>query len=157
MVSISNVTLSWNGLTYIFWTTLNKYLSPWQCSCYKLNLWFCWKQSVVYFGVYSWQQWLDFTEYEWWWKRDGSLRIKETSWQWFLGIIHLVPTQNSPKNFYFLPLDTHTYVCVSGGWKCRFFGHFAYVLNEWSFTASETQFCELEKDISKHLFALQMP
>ena len=26
---------------------------------------------------------------------------------------------------------TH-YVCVSGGKKCKFFGNFAYVLNEWS-------------------------
>ena len=35
-----------------------------------------------------------------------------------LGIIHLVRTQDFPENFYFLPPDMHTYVCVSGGKKC---------------------------------------
>ena len=44
-------------------------------------------------------------------------------------IIHLVGTQNFPKNC-FLPPDTHTYMGVSGGRKCKFFGNFAYVLNE---------------------------
>ena len=29
-----------------------------------------------------------------------------------------------PKNKHFLPPDTHTYVCVSGGKKCLFFGNF---------------------------------
>ena len=29
-----------------------------------------------------------------------------------------------PKNEHFLPLDTHTYVCVSGSMKCLFFGKF---------------------------------
>ena len=33
----------------------------------------------------------------------------------YLGIIHLVHTQDFPKNQYFLPPDTHTYRCVSGG------------------------------------------
>ena len=28
------------------------------------------------------------------------------------------------KNEHFLPPDTHTYVCVSGGKKCSFFGKF---------------------------------
>ena len=32
---------------------------------------------------------------------------------------------NFPKNEHFLPTDTHTYVCVSGGKKCTFFGKFA--------------------------------
>ena len=41
----------------------------------------------------------------------------------FLGIIHLVCTQSFRKK-YFLPPDTHTYVCVSGGKKCSFFGKF---------------------------------
>ena len=41
-----------------------------------------------------------------------------------IGIIHLVRTQNVPKNLHFSPLDTHTYVCVSGGKKCKFFGKF---------------------------------
>ena len=32
--------------------------------------------------------------------------------------------QNFRKNKHFLPPDTHTYVCVSGGKKCLFFGNF---------------------------------
>ena len=55
----------------------------------------------------------------------------------YLGIIHLVSTQNFPKKLYFLPPDTLTYVCVSGGKKCKFWVRdasfsesFAYVLNE---------------------------
>ena len=39
-----------------------------------------------------------------------------------LGIIHLVPSPNFPKNLHFLPLDTRTYVRVSGGKKYKFFG-----------------------------------
>ena len=31
---------------------------------------------------------------------------------------------NFPKNEHFLPPDTHTYVCVSWGKKCLFFGKF---------------------------------
>ena len=31
---------------------------------------------------------------------------------------------NFPKNEYFLPPDTHKYVCVSGGEKYSFFGKF---------------------------------
>ena len=45
------------------------------------------------------------------------------------GIIHLVCTQNFSKKYYFLPPDTHTYMCVSGG-KCCFSENFAYVLNK---------------------------
>ena len=33
-------------------------------------------------------------------------------------------TPNFPKNERFLPPDTHTYVCVSGGKKCLFFEKF---------------------------------
>ena len=33
------------------------------------------------------------------------------------GMTHLVCTQNIPKKQYFLPPDTHTYVCVLGGKK----------------------------------------
>ena len=33
-------------------------------------------------------------------------------------------TPNFPKNKHFLPPDTHTYVCVSPGKKCSFFGKF---------------------------------
>ena len=33
-------------------------------------------------------------------------------------------TPNFPKNERFLPPDTHTYVCVSGGKKRSFFGKF---------------------------------
>ena len=29
-----------------------------------------------------------------------------------------------PKSEHFLPFDTHTYLCVSGGKKCSFFGNF---------------------------------
>ena len=38
--------------------------------------------------------------------------------------IHLVRTQNFSKNLYFLPPDTHTNVCLSGGKKCKFFGKY---------------------------------
>ena len=34
----------------------------------------------------------------------------------WIGIIHLVRTQNFPKNF--IPRDTHTNMCVSGAEKC---------------------------------------
>ena len=46
------------------------------------------------------------------------------------GIIHVVRTQNFPKSWHFLPPDTHTYICVSGGKKCYFFGKFC-VHNKW--------------------------
>ena len=32
---------------------------------------------------------------------------------------------NSAKNEHFLPSDTHTYLCVSQGAKCSFFGNLA--------------------------------
>ena len=37
----------------------------------------------------------------------------------------LIYSQNFPKNQHFLPPDTHTYMCVSEGKKCYFFGKFA--------------------------------
>ena len=37
------------------------------------------------------------------------------------GIIHLVRSQNFPKNKHFLPPDTHTYVCASGAKYWKFF------------------------------------
>ena len=40
------------------------------------------------------------------------------------GVSRKQSTPNFPKNEHFLPLDTHTYVCVSGGKKCSFFGKF---------------------------------
>ena len=41
-----------------------------------------------------------------------------SSWTVFtFGIIHVVRTQNFPKNKNFLPPDTQTFVCVSGGMK----------------------------------------
>ena len=33
-------------------------------------------------------------------------------------IIHLVPTQNFPKNYYLSPPNTDTVVCVTGGKEC---------------------------------------
>ena len=33
-------------------------------------------------------------------------------------------TSNFPKKKYFLPPDMYTYICVSGGKKCSFFGKF---------------------------------
>ena len=33
-------------------------------------------------------------------------------------------TPNCPKNEHFFTPDTHTYVCLSGGKKCSFFGNF---------------------------------
>ena len=32
-------------------------------------------------------------------------------------VIYLVRTQNFPQNEHFLPPDTHTYICISGGKK----------------------------------------
>ena len=46
------------------------------------------------------------------------------------GVIHLVRTQNFPKNQEFLPPDMHMYVCVPGATKCQFFGKF-YVRTKW--------------------------
>ena len=40
------------------------------------------------------------------------------------GVSRKQSTSNFPKNEHFLPPDTHTYVCVSGGKKCSFFGKF---------------------------------
>ena len=39
-----------------------------------------------------------------------------------------VKFSNFPKNERFLPPDTHTYVCVSGGKKRSFFGKFGVLL-----------------------------
>ena len=39
-------------------------------------------------------------------------------------IIHLVRSQNFPKKQHLLPPDMQTYLCVSGGKKCYFFGKF---------------------------------
>ena len=50
-----------------------------------------------------------------------------------IGVIHLVRTQNFPKNQHFLPLDdAYFYVCVSGGGvrNVNLSETFAYVLNE---------------------------
>ena len=54
-----------------------------------------------------------------------------------LGVIHLVRTQNFPKNQHFLHLIRTRYVFVSGGWgggvrNVSFSENFAYVLNELS-------------------------
>ena len=53
--------------------------------------------------------------------------------------------KQSPPNFsenqHFLPPDTHTYVCVSGGNKCSFFGKFGVL-------------CFLETPVLKFPFAL---
>ena len=38
------------------------------------------------------------------------------------GVTRKQSTTNFQKNKHFLPSDTHTYVCVSGGKKCSFFG-----------------------------------
>ena len=40
------------------------------------------------------------------------------------GVSRKQTRSNFPKNERFLPPDTHTYVCVSGGKKCSFFGKF---------------------------------
>ena len=48
------------------------------------------------------------------------------------GIIQLERTQNLPKSQYFLPLDTHTCVCLSGVRNISFSENLAHVLNEWS-------------------------
>ena len=40
------------------------------------------------------------------------------------GVSRKQSTQNFSKNEHFLPTDTHTYVCVSGGKKCSLFEKF---------------------------------
>ena len=45
-------------------------------------------------------------------------------------VIHLIKTQNFLKNYYFLPPDKHTSVCVSGG-DNNFSPNFVYSLNGW--------------------------
>ena len=40
------------------------------------------------------------------------------------GVSRKQSTPNFPKNKHFLPPDTHTYVCISRGKKCLFFGKF---------------------------------
>ena len=40
------------------------------------------------------------------------------------GVSKKQSTPKFPKNKHFLPPDTHTYVCVSGGKKCLFFRNF---------------------------------
>ena len=40
------------------------------------------------------------------------------------GVSRKQSTPNFPKSKHFLPPDTHTYVCISGGKKCLFFGKF---------------------------------
>ena len=40
------------------------------------------------------------------------------------GISRKQSTPKFPKNKHSLPPDTHTYVCVSGGKKCLYFGNF---------------------------------
>ena len=52
-----------------------------------------------------------------------------------LVIIHLVRTQNFPKNLNFIPPDPHTYVLHQGVRKISFLKNFANVLNEWFFEA----------------------
>ena len=56
-----------------------------------------------------------------------------------------VSKKQSPPNFsenqHFLPPDTHTYVCVSGGNKCSFFGKFGVL-------------CFLETPVLKFPFGL---
>ena len=39
-----------------------------------------------------------------------------------IGVSRKQSLPNFPKNKHFLPPDTHTYVCVTGGKKCSFFG-----------------------------------
>ena len=41
-----------------------------------------------------------------------------------MGVSRKQSMSNVPKNEHFLHLDAHTYVCVSGGKKCSFFGKF---------------------------------
>ena len=55
-----------------------------------------------------------------------------------VGIVHLVRTENFPKDWRFLPPDTHTYVCVSEVRNVSFSENFAYVVNEWSVLKLET-------------------
>ena len=49
---------------------------------------------------------------------------KETNFRDLHGVIHLVSTQEVHEKLTFLPYDTHTYMCVSGGKDSSFFGKF---------------------------------
>ena len=52
-----------------------------------------------------------------------------------VGIIHLVRTQNFPKNHNFFPPDTHARTSTSQGVRnVTFSENFAYAPNEWSLT-----------------------
>ena len=59
----------------------------------------------------------------------SSLKTKKKMFKWY-GIVHLVHTQNFPKNYYFLPPDTRTYVRVPGVRNVSFSENFANVVNE---------------------------
>ena len=67
------------------------------------------------------------------WLSNSSYEVDVSIYKTFIcnaGVIHLVRTQNFPKNQHFLPPDMHTYVCVSWGKKCWFFGKFC-VRTKW--------------------------
>ena len=53
-------------------------------------------------------------------------------WCFLQGLIHLVRTQTLPKNQYFLPSDTHTYMYIPRGKNVSSWENFPYVLNEWT-------------------------
>ena len=55
-----------------------------------------------------------------------------------------------PKNKHFLPPDMHTYVCVSGGKKCLFFGNFG-VLCFLETLVLRFTLLPFPSDIKKHL------
>ena len=61
-------------------------------------------------------------------------------------IIYLLRWQNFPKNEHFLPPDTHTFMCVSGGIKLHFFGKFCEC-NTWMIPIFNNTLDESLKDI----------
>ena len=48
------------------------------------------------------------------------------------GVSRKQSTPNFPKNKHFLPPDTYTYKCVSGGKKCSFFEKFGVLSFSWN-------------------------
>ena len=59
--------------------------------------------------------------------------------------------QNFPKNKYFLPHDTHTYVCVSGGKNFLFFGIFELFDVLFQYEIVRALFNSFQRSVSFHV------
>ena len=56
-----------------------------------------------------------------------------------IGIVHLVMEKNFPKKQHFLPCDTQTGVCVSGGKKRQVFGNFVHLIDNARLSTSSSE------------------